>query len=119
MTPLPIDLVPPPVFVPFHRLRGLARRFLRYALKVLGGALRPEYRATQEPPMLAIAESFSILETGFRATITRYIQWPEPLVCGLEPPSRGNLWNHIKSATAIARHQRRWWWQRAIDRWWA
>ena len=26
MTPLPIDLAPPPVFVPFHRLRGLARR---------------------------------------------------------------------------------------------
>lgn len=50
MTPLPIDLAPPLVAPGRNRLRGLARRFLRYALSVLG-ALRPEYRATQEPPM--------------------------------------------------------------------
>ena len=50
MTPLPYDLAPPPVFVPFHRLRGWARRFLRYAR--VSGTLRPGYRATQEPPLL-------------------------------------------------------------------
>ena len=42
MTPLPTDLAPPPVFVPFHRLRGLARRFLRYARL---------FKGTQEPPL--------------------------------------------------------------------
>ena len=51
MTHLPFDLARPPD-LSFPRWRGWARRFLRYALKVSGGALRPEYRATQEPPML-------------------------------------------------------------------
>ena len=50
MQPLPSDLAPPPVVPVRDRLRGLARRLLRYALSVLG-ALRPEDRATQEPPM--------------------------------------------------------------------
>ena len=48
MTPLPIDLAQPPVLVPFHRLRGLARR-LWVSLKD-GANSRNRDRAT-EPPM--------------------------------------------------------------------
>ena len=51
MTPLPIDLAQPPVLVPFHRLRGLARRLLRNASYASLRRCGRELQATQEPPM--------------------------------------------------------------------
>lgn len=75
--------------------------------------------ASHAPPMLAITESWAIVESGFQAEITGYIKWPDPLVCGLEPPPRGNLWNHILETTAKAGFRRKWFWQRWWDGWWA
>ena len=106
MTPLPTDLASPPVFVPFHRLRGLARRLHGCLLRCKEAWLQRVVTAigTKDTPPV---------------TPPLPLQASRPDLLGVQTiRNRGLLCAHINAATAVARHQRRRWWQRAWDRRW-